>query len=79
MTALATIMALVPIAAGISTAGGGGLIGQPLALVVEGGLVSSTFLTLLVIPVVYSLLRRRSRRGSPLLAVDRREEAPDAA
>lgn len=79
MTALATIMALVPIAAGISTAGGGGLIGQPLALVVEGGLVSSTFLTLLVIPVVYSLLRRRSRRGTPLLAVDRREEAPDAA
>jgi len=78
MTALATIMALVPIAAGISTAGGGGLIGQPLALVVEGGLVSSTFLTLLVIPVVYSLLRRRWRRRSPLLAVDR-DEAPDAA
>ena len=78
MTALATIMALVPIAAGISTAGGGGQIGQPLALVVEGGLVSSTFLTLLVIPIVYSLLRRRSRRRSPLLAVDR-DEAPDAA
>src|SRR5499427_2075246 len=67
MTATATIMALVPIAAGISTAGGGGLIGQPLALVVEGGLVSSTFLTLLVIPVVYSLLRRRGRRGTPLV------------
>src|SRR5215469_6146161 len=67
MTALATIMALVPIAAGISTAGGGGLIGQPLALVVEGGLVSSTFLTLLVIPIVYSLLRRRGRRGTPLV------------
>jgi len=67
MTATATIMALVPIAAGISTAGGGGLIGQPLALVVEGGLVSSTFLTLLVIPIVYSLLRRRGRRGTPLV------------
>ena len=66
MTALATIMALVPIAAGISTAGGGGLIGQPLALVVEGGLVSSTFLTLLVIPIVYSWLRRRGRRGVKL-------------
>ena len=62
MTALATIVALVPVAAGVSTAGGGGLISQSLALVVEGGLVSSTFLTLLVIPVVYSLLRRR-RRG----------------
>ena len=75
MTALATIMALVPIAAGISTAGGGGLIGQPLALVVEGGLVSSTFLTLLVIPVVYSLLRRRGRRGTPLVIEEGHEAA----
>jgi HAE1 family hydrophobic/amphiphilic exporter-1 len=63
MTALATIVALVPVAAGVSTAGGGGLISQSLALVVEGGLVSSTFLTLLVIPIVYSWLRRRSRRA----------------
>ncbi|HXM57826.1 MAG TPA: efflux RND transporter permease subunit [Candidatus Dormibacteraeota bacterium] len=62
MTALATIVALVPVAAGVSTAGGGGLISQSLALVVEGGLVSSTFLTLLVIPIVYSLLRRKRRR-----------------
>jgi len=61
MTALATIVALVPVAAGLSTAGGGGLISQSLALVVEGGLVSSTFLTLLVIPIVYSWLRRRGR------------------
>jgi HAE1 family hydrophobic/amphiphilic exporter-1 len=62
MTALATIVALVPVAAGVSTAGGGGLISQSLALVVEGGLVSSTFLTLLVIPILYSLVRRRRRR-----------------
>jgi hydrophobic/amphiphilic exporter-1 (mainly G- bacteria), HAE1 family len=75
MTALATIMALVPIAAGVSTAGGGGLIGQPLALVVEGGLVSSTFLTLLVIPIVYSLLRRRGRRGTPLVIEEGHEAA----
>jgi hydrophobic/amphiphilic exporter-1 (mainly G- bacteria), HAE1 family len=65
MTAVATIAALVPVAAGLSTAGGGGLISQSLALVVEGGLVSSTFLTLLVIPIVYSWLRRR-RRGVAL-------------
>src|SRR5499427_3864555 len=63
MTALATIVALAPVAAGVSTGGGGGLISQSLAFVVEGGLVSSTFLTLLVIPVVYSLLRRRDRRA----------------
>jgi hydrophobic/amphiphilic exporter-1 (mainly G- bacteria), HAE1 family len=66
MTAVATIAALVPVAAGVSTSGGGGLISQSLALVVEGGLVSSTFLTLLVIPVVYSLLRRRRRQAVQL-------------
>ena len=66
MTAVATIAALLPVAAGISTSGGGGLISQSLALVVEGGLVSSTFLTLLVIPIVYSMLRRRGRRAVQL-------------
>jgi len=73
MTALATIMALVPVAAGVSTGGGGGLISQSLAVVVEGGLVSSTFLTLLVIPIVYSLLRRRGRREVHL--ADRQDAA----
>ena len=73
MTAVATIVALLPVAAGVSTAGGGGLISQSLALVVEGGLVSSTFLTLLVIPIVYSWLRRRGRRGVQL--ADRSEAA----
>lgn len=65
MTAVATIMALVPVAAGLSTSGGGGLISQSLALVVEGGLMSSTLLTLLVIPIVYSILRRRGGRTRP--------------
>ena len=59
MTAVATIVALLPIAVGLSGGGGGGLISQSLAVVVEGGLISSTCLTLLVIPVVYSLLTRR--------------------
>jgi hydrophobic/amphiphilic exporter-1 (mainly G- bacteria), HAE1 family len=65
MTAVATIVALVPVAAGVSTSGGGGLISQSLAIVVEGGLVSSTFLTLIVIPVVYSLVKRREARRGP--------------
>ena len=60
MTAAATIAALLPVAIGISTAGGGGLISQSLAIVVEGGMVSSTALTLIVVPVVYSILRRRA-------------------
>jgi HAE1 family hydrophobic/amphiphilic exporter-1 len=61
MTAVATIMALLPVAAGFSTGGGGGLISQSLAIVVEGGLVSSTVLTLVVVPVMYSIVRRRWR------------------
>jgi len=76
MTALATIVALVPVASGLSTAGGGGLISQSLALVVEGGLVSSTFLTLMVIPVVYSVLRRRPRGRSTVLPPGTGREIP---
>lgn len=62
MTALATIFALVPMALGLT--GHGGFISQPLALVVIGGLVSSTFLTLVVLPVLYSLVEgTRERRA----------------
>lgn len=52
MTALATIMALIPLAAGFSE---GALISQSLAVVVLGGMVSSTFLTLLVLPSVFDV------------------------
>lgn len=66
MTALATIFALTPMALGIT--GHGGFISQPLAVVVIGGLVSSTALTLVVLPVLYSLVegsreRRAARRS----------------
>lgn len=66
MTALATIFALLPMALGIT--GHGGFISQPLAIVVIGGLVSSTVLTLVVLPVVYNLVegyreRRRAARA----------------
>ncbi|HEV7848475.1 MAG TPA: efflux RND transporter permease subunit [Mycetocola sp.] len=61
MTALATIFALVPMALGIT--GHGGFISQPLAIVVIGGLVSSTFLTLIVLPTLYNLVEgARERR-----------------
>ncbi|MBQ9916056.1 MAG: efflux RND transporter permease subunit, partial [Microbacterium sp.] len=67
MTALAAIFALVPMALGIT--GHGGFISQPLAVVVIGGLVSSTFLTLLVLPTLYNLVegareRRAARRAA---------------
>jgi len=61
MTACATIFALIPMALGFT--GGGAFISGPLAIVVIGGLVSSTVLTLLLVPVLYSLVERRSERG----------------
>lgn len=63
MTALATIFALTPMALGIT--GQGGFISQPLAIVVIGGLVSSTVLTLLVLPTLYNLVEgARERRAA---------------
>jgi HAE1 family hydrophobic/amphiphilic exporter-1 len=67
MTALATICALTPMALGIT--GEGGFLSKPLALVVIGGLVSSTLLTLIVVPVLYRFEAR---------AHDRREAKRDA-
>jgi len=66
MTALATIFALIPLAMGL-TGSGGGFISQPLAIVVIGGLLSSTVLTLIVLPVLYTLVeggreKRKAKR-----------------
>ncbi len=62
MTALVTIGALTPLALGIG--GGSTLISSSLAIPVIGGLATSTFLTLLVVPVGYSVLQgARSRLG----------------
>jgi hydrophobic/amphiphilic exporter-1 (mainly G- bacteria), HAE1 family len=60
MTALATIFALTPMALGVT--GGGGFISQPLAIVVIGGLFSSTILTLVIVPVLYWLIEGRKER-----------------
>ncbi|GAA4194730.1 efflux RND transporter permease subunit [Microbacterium oryzae] len=63
MTALATIFALTPMGLGIT--GHGGFISQPLAIVVIGGLVSSTLLTLIVLPTLYNLVEgARERRAA---------------
>jgi len=60
MTATATIFALLPMAFGIT--GGGVFISRPLAIVVIGGLISSTLLTLVLVPILYLLLERSRER-----------------
>ena len=60
MTATATIFALIPMGLGLT--GGGAFISQSLAIVVIGGLISSTILTLLLVPVLYSLVERRNEK-----------------
>ncbi|GAA4456187.1 efflux RND transporter permease subunit [Phytohabitans houttuyneae] len=64
MTAIATIFALLPMALGLT--GEGGFISQPLAIVVVGGLISSTLLTLVLVPTLYTMVesfKERFRRG----------------
>jgi HAE1 family hydrophobic/amphiphilic exporter-1 len=60
MTAIATILALVPLAAGFNE---GSIIAAELGTVVIGGLLSSTFLTLIVVPASYRLLEGARGRG----------------
>ncbi|WP_430592009.1 efflux RND transporter permease subunit [Humidisolicoccus flavus] len=84
MTAAATIFALIPMALGIT--GHGGFISQPLAIVVIGGLVSSTVLTLIVLPVLLLVVEgaienRRLKKGLGLRSeenADLDEELPEA-
>ncbi len=71
MTAVATILALVPLSLGLTE---GLLIASDLGRVVIGGLISSTFLTLLVVPVFYSLADGLKRRW----ASRRRQATPPA-
>lgn len=59
MTALTTILGLIPLALGI---GEGTEINQPMAIVVIGGLLTSTILTLFIVPIVYSLFDGETRK-----------------
>ena len=55
---IAAILALVSLAIGFSE---GAIIASELAIVVIGGLTTSTFLTLLIVPVMFSLLDRSEK------------------
>jgi HAE1 family hydrophobic/amphiphilic exporter-1 len=61
MPALSTVLGLLPMAIGL---GEGGETQAPLARAVVGGMLSSTLITLVVIPVVYSLFEERQRKHS---------------
>ncbi|WP_330318134.1 efflux RND transporter permease subunit [Streptomyces platensis] len=77
MTALATIMALLPMA--LSITGDGGFISQPLAVVVIGGLITSTLLTLLLVPTLYAMIElRKERRAAKKAAKRSGETGPQA-
>jgi HAE1 family hydrophobic/amphiphilic exporter-1 len=76
MTAMATIFALLPMAIGLT--GKSGFISQPLALVVIGGLVSSTLLTLVVLPALYFVVERARERRADRRAA-RQTESGEAA
>jgi cobalt-zinc-cadmium resistance protein CzcA len=63
MTALVALLGLVPLAL---SQGIGSEVQRPLAVVVIGGLVSSTFLTLVVLPVLYKWIEERTAVPGPL-------------
>ncbi|MBI2200835.1 MAG: efflux RND transporter permease subunit, partial [Armatimonadetes bacterium] len=68
MTALVSIMGGLPVALGLGASGAEWR--RPLGIAVLGGMLTSTFLTLFVIPVVYTLLedlmlRVRGRQAAP--------------
>lgn len=61
LTAIAAIMGFLPMAISGSA---GAEVQRPLATVVIGGLISSTLLTLLVVPVLYHLVEKRSEKNN---------------
>ena len=69
MTALSLILAMIPVALGF---GSGGEFRSPMAIAIMGGMITSTFLTLLIVPTAYAVVvgsldrmsaRRRERQA----------------
>ena len=61
MTALAMIIGMIPMALGLGEAGEQN---APLGRAVIGGLAAATVATLFVVPIVYTLLRRKPPRAA---------------
>ena len=64
MTSMAMLAGMMPMALGL---GEGGEQTAPLGRAVIGGLVASTFATLLILPAVFAIIQRRTSRASPSL------------
>jgi len=74
MTTATTVLGLVPMSLGI---GEGSELQVPMARVVIGGLLTSTLITLVFIPVIYATLEELSeRRREPALATEGPEPQP---
>lgn len=78
MTAIATIAGIFPLVIGF---GAGAESRRPMGVAIVGGMMTSTFLTLLVVPVIYSLFGdlqnwlRGDRRAADQRQIDREEES----
>ena len=76
MTALVASLGFVPMAFNV---GAGSEVQRPLATVVIGGIVSSSILTLFVLPALYRILHRRGRRPAAEPQAPKGAVAPGAA
>jgi multidrug efflux pump len=76
MTSLSTVFGILPIAIGL---GAGAESRQPLGIAIVGGILFSTFLTLLLVPVVYSMLARftPTRQGRDFEAAEAAQQAAE--
>ncbi|MBS1829861.1 MAG: efflux RND transporter permease subunit [Acidobacteria bacterium] len=73
MTTTTTVLGLIPMSLGI---GEGSELQAPLARVVVGGLVTSTLITLIVIPLIYELVEERSEKRQEAAALVNKEFQP---
>ncbi len=75
MTAAATIMAMVPPALGLSSQSS--FVSGPMAIAVIGGLIASTLITLIIVPVLYSMIEGvKERHGRTPQPMDGEPEQP---
>jgi multidrug efflux pump len=74
MTSFATIFGILPIAVGL---GAGGEARAPLGIAVVGGMFFSTFFTLIVVPVVYTFLKGKTKHATEKPHTD--ESLPDVS